>query len=245
MPDSKPNAAEQSDDLPAPWLALCSAADAWFYINPTTNPPTTTWTHPFAKDGEAHPEQVEDPQAAVKVVERFAAENPEAAQQVSERGLGSLLGRSSGGMGMGSSHSSSMGMAGDGSLGGMLLGALLSNKSSHNTYGFGGSSGYSHSMGPPPFMGGGMSPFSMSPFGMSGMGGMGGGPFGMGGMGGGMGMMGGPHGRPHGGGAFGGGFGGGHHSHEGGFGGGGFGGPGGGLGGHGGHLGVGHHGGRW
>ncbi|GMK54376.1 hypothetical protein CspeluHIS016_0109620 [Cutaneotrichosporon spelunceum] len=233
MSSPKPNTAETSDDLPSPWVRQWDETyNTWFYINPTTTPPTTTWTHPLAKEGEAHPEQVADPQAAAKVAEEFVAEHPQdqEAQQVTDRGLGSLLmGGSSGGMsgmgGMGGSSSSAMG----GGLGGLLLGALLGGKSKRKTYGFGGG-GYSHSMGPPPFMGGGM---GMGPFGMGG--GMGGRPYGMGGMGmGGMGMGGMGMGRPHGhgGGGYGGGYGGhgGHGGH--------------GHGGHGGH-GHGHGHGRW
>jgi hypothetical protein len=69
---------------------------------------------------------VQDPQVAAQVTQQYAAENPQEAQQATDRGLGSLLGSAMGG----NSHSSSgMGMAGAagaGGLGGLLLGALMS-----------------------------------------------------------------------------------------------------------------------
>lgn len=31
----------------------------YFYVNPTTNPPTTSWTHPSLAEGQVHPEQAQ------------------------------------------------------------------------------------------------------------------------------------------------------------------------------------------
>lgn len=31
----------------------------YFYVNPTTNPPTTSWTHPSLTEGQVHPEQAQ------------------------------------------------------------------------------------------------------------------------------------------------------------------------------------------
>lgn len=118
--------------------ASLALANSRFYINPSTNPPTTTWTHPNAKEGEPHPEQVADVQKAHSVATQYVEENPEAKAHAEERGLGSLLGSALGGSsrpsgmgmgGMGGMGGSGMGMAGAagaGGLGGLLLGALMS-----------------------------------------------------------------------------------------------------------------------
>lgn len=78
----QPPSGPGSDDLPPPWyvpLTILSNSYAdqsrikqfndeyqtWFYVNPTTNPPTTSWTHPSLAPGQAAPEQVHAIQSAI------------------------------------------------------------------------------------------------------------------------------------------------------------------------------------
>ncbi|OXB33429.1 hypothetical protein J007_06898 [Cryptococcus neoformans] len=47
-------------DLPPPWIRqFDSNYQTYFYVNPTTNPPTTSWTHPSLAEGQVHPEQAQ------------------------------------------------------------------------------------------------------------------------------------------------------------------------------------------
>ncbi|ODN80743.1 hypothetical protein L202_02900 [Cryptococcus amylolentus CBS 6039] len=47
-------------DLPAPWIRQFDPNyQTFFYVNPTTNPPTTSWTHPSLSEGQVHPEQAQ------------------------------------------------------------------------------------------------------------------------------------------------------------------------------------------
>ncbi len=131
-----------------------------YYVNPTSNPPQTSWTHPNCAPGQEHPEQLQTHREAEEL---YAAEGPGGAQ-TGERGLitnaavgvvgykvlSSLLnknkkpshGGNSGGPGWGTY---AMG-AGAGMGGAYLLSKLFANKNSQK---------YGHHMGPPPFGGGG------------------------------------------------------------------------------------------
>ncbi|KAL0242296.1 hypothetical protein I308_105925 [Cryptococcus tetragattii IND107] len=47
-------------DLPPPWIRQFHPSyQTYFYVNPTTNPPTTSWTHPSLPEGQVHPEQAQ------------------------------------------------------------------------------------------------------------------------------------------------------------------------------------------
>ncbi|KIR31253.1 hypothetical protein I352_06347 [Cryptococcus deuterogattii MMRL2647] len=47
-------------DLPPPWIRQFDPNyQTYFYVNPTTNPPTTSWTHPSLAEGQVHPEQAQ------------------------------------------------------------------------------------------------------------------------------------------------------------------------------------------
>ncbi|WVQ73829.1 hypothetical protein IAR50_003410 [Cryptococcus sp. DSM 104548] len=263
-------------DLPAPWIRQFDANyQTFFYVNPTTNPPTTSWTHPSLSEGEIHPEQAQalqefsqsggqdDGGEAAKFLNSGSVADPiprnsgqgqiqgadGQSPQTGDRGLGSmvsgLMGKQNnnqygynqqqqygqqqyGGYNQGypqqypqqqqqQSSGSKFGFGSGVAAGGaaLIAGKLISSAiggNRHNSHG-------GHSMGAPPFMGGGGG-------GMGGLGSLlgGGGGGGMGGMGG-----------MFGGGGPGGGFGGGGH-HGGGHGGGGFGGGG---------FGGGGGGGRW
>lgn len=120
---------------------------SYFYINPTTNPPTTSWTHPNAEPGQAHPEQAGVFQAAnqsqgggeaaqymnagnTQPPVANAQQYPNSGEQEGqdgERGLGSMLGGMMGGGNQYQQQQSGYGGFGTGMLagGGAGVGAML------------------------------------------------------------------------------------------------------------------------
>lgn len=102
-----------------------------YYVNPTTNPPTTSWTHPGMAPGQEHPEQAQTHREAEQL---YAQEGPGGAQ-TGERGfvknaaigvvgykvLQSLLKKQGGAAHGGGSNFGSMAMGAAGGAGGALL----------------------------------------------------------------------------------------------------------------------------
>ncbi|GMK54963.1 hypothetical protein CspeluHIS016_0200190 [Cutaneotrichosporon spelunceum] len=153
-----------NEDLPYPWVREWDEQyKQIYYVNPTTTPPSTSWTHPSCAPGQEHPEQMQTHREAQDL---YADAGPGGAQ-TGERGLitnaavgvvgykvlSSLLksnknkpppnhhsghGGQSSGPGWGTY---AMG-AGAGVGGAYLLSKLFSNKNSNK---------FGHQMGPPPF----------------------------------------------------------------------------------------------
>jgi len=84
-----------------------SSYNAWFYINPSTNPPTTSWTHPNEAAGAG------------------AGVGGDIPEGTGERGLGStLLGATAGGIAGKMSGHTGAGIAAGG-IGGAILGHII------------------------------------------------------------------------------------------------------------------------
>ncbi|BEI79493.1 hypothetical protein CcaverHIS002_0100220 [Cutaneotrichosporon cavernicola] len=149
-----------NEDLPYPWVREWDEQfKQIYYVNPTTNPATTSWTHPNCAPGQEHPEQQQTHREAQEL---YSDAGPGGAQ-TGERGLitnaavgvvgykvlSSLLNKNKNNHGQGGHGQSSgpgwgtyaMG-AGAGVGGAFLLSKLFGNKNSNK---------YGHQMGPPPF----------------------------------------------------------------------------------------------
>lgn len=135
---------DNADDLPPPWIRQFDTNyNTFFYINPSTDPPTTSWTHPNLPAGQAAPEQVQAIQSqgsAVDYMNSASTDTPahgpstpgdQSLGQPGERGMGSnmamnmLMGKMGGNGGHGNQgygHSSGGGTA---AMAGKLASGLL------------------------------------------------------------------------------------------------------------------------
>jgi hypothetical protein len=141
---SPPSTPSPLGPAPAPAPTDISYA-TWFYINPSTTPPSTSWTHPHANDGEAHPEQIHAAQTVQAAMQQQpggpqADANSGGENMSTERGFGESTDRGFGGestdRGFGGGGSSDRGLGG-------LLGAMMGGGSSHGSGGMGGMGGSS------------------------------------------------------------------------------------------------------
>ncbi|KAL1413303.1 hypothetical protein Q8F55_001059 [Vanrija albida] len=168
--------AHRSDDVPEPWLRQWDEQYGnWFYINPTTEPPTVSWYHPASLDDDqlaaaadaakgAPPayspssSSTRPSQAQQRVSQSQSQSQPQphviAQDDANNRFLGAPASderrRSWGGSGASGNSSSGLGAGLAGGAGGLLLGSLLaSGRRNHSGFHSGGL--YGHRMGPPPF----------------------------------------------------------------------------------------------